>query len=77
MTTAREYARRILKCAPLAIRATKHCALQGLKYSSSQDAMAAQLGGEFPLLDAMMRSDDTQEGLNAFLEKRKPDWQAR
>ncbi len=77
LTVARDYARRILKCAPLAIRASKHCALQGLKYASAEEAMAAQLAGEFPLLDDMMRSEDTQEGLNAFLEKRKPVWKAR
>jgi enoyl-CoA hydratase/carnithine racemase len=77
MATARNYARKILKCAPLSIRATKHCAMQGLKYASAQEAMAAQLDGDFEILDQMMRSEDTQEGLNAFLEKRKPNWQAR
>lgn len=75
--TARGYARKILKCAPLAIRATKHTALQGLKYASAEEAMAAQLDGKFEVLDEMMRSADTQEGLNAFLEKRKPVWRAK
>ena len=35
------------------------------------------LAGEFEVLDSMMKSEDTQEGLKAFLEKRKPVWQAR
>ncbi len=77
LAVARDYARRILKCAPLAVRATKHCALQGLRYASAEEAMAAQLGGAFPVLDDMMRSEDTREGLNAFVQKRKPVWQAR
>jgi crotonobetainyl-CoA hydratase len=77
MAVARDYARRILKCAPLAIRATKQTALQGLRYTNVQDAMQAQHAGEFKQLNAMMQSEDIREGLRAFMEKRKPQWLAR
>lgn len=77
MNTARAYAKRILKCSPLAIRATKQCALEGLKYPNVEQAMVAQQAYEFETLKTMMQSEDMQEGLRAFLEKRKPEWQAR
>jgi crotonobetainyl-CoA hydratase len=77
MTTARNYARKILKCAPLAIQATKHCALQGLRYSSVEEAMAAQLDHRFDKLEDMMHSEDIREGLQAFMDKRKPQWAGR
>ena len=77
MATARNYARKILKCAPLAIQATKHCALQGLKYNSVEEAMAAQLDHRFDKLEAMMHSEDIREGLQAFMDKRKPQWKGR
>lgn len=77
MARAREYARKILKCAPLAIQATKHVALQGLKYASVEEAMAAQLDHQFESLDKMIQSEDIREGLQAFMDKRKPQWQGR
>ncbi|MCR9103869.1 MAG: enoyl-CoA hydratase-related protein [Gammaproteobacteria bacterium] len=77
MSTAREYAAKILKCAPLAVRATKHCALAGRQYPSAQEAMEAQLAGRFGPLEAMYQSQDIREGLQAFMDKRKPQWQAR
>jgi len=75
MTVARDYARRILKCAPLAIQATKQCALQGMEYASVQEAMQAQQEKRFDKLERMMQSRDIREGLRAFMEKRKPHWQ--
>ncbi|MCP5092724.1 MAG: enoyl-CoA hydratase [Gammaproteobacteria bacterium] len=77
MNSAREYARRILKCAPLAVQSSKQCALQGLEYNSVRDAMQAQHDGKFDRLDAMMKGEDIREGLTAFMEKRKPVWKGR
>ncbi len=77
MSTARDYARRILKCAPLAVQASKQCALQGLEYNSVRDAMQAQHAGKFDRLDAMIKGEDIREGLTAFMEKRKPVWKGR
>jgi len=72
---SQKYARRILKCAPLAIQATKQCAFQGLEYASVHEAMQAQQNKRFDKLERMMQSRDIREGLRAFMEKRKPHWQ--
>lgn len=77
MTTARDYARRILKCAPLAIQASKQGAMEGLQYANVQQAMQAQLDKKFDAIETMMQSDDIREGLQAFMDKRKPQWKAR
>lgn len=77
MATARGCAGRILKCAPLAIQASKQCALQGLEYTSVREAMQAQHDGKFDKLDAMMNSEDIREGLQAFMEKRRPAWHGK
>lgn len=74
MDTARNYARKIIKCAPLAIRATKQCAIEGLELGSLNNALRAQAEGDFELLEKMMKSEDIIEGINAFMEKRKPVW---
>lgn len=74
MDTARNYARKIIKCAPLAIRATKQCAIEGLELGSLNNALRAQAEGDFELLEKMIKSEDIIEGINAFMEKRKPVW---
>lgn len=71
---AHDFANDILKCAPLAVQTTKHCALQGQRYASTEEAQQAQHAGEFSVMDKMMQSADVQEGMQAFMEKRKPVW---
>ncbi len=66
---AKETARHILKCAPLAIQATKQCDLSGLNENGIAAAMQKQLDGGYPALQKMYRSEDIKEGLNAFVEK--------
>ncbi len=77
LQAAREMAVRIMRCAPLAVQATKQCVLEGLNYAGVPAAQQAQEDGVFERLDVMMQSEDIREGLNAFLEKRKPQWQGR
>lgn len=77
METARKYAKKILKCAPLAVQATKQCAMQGLNYAGTKAAQQAQSDNAFDRLEAMILSEDIHEGILAFTEKRKPVWKGK
>tara|TARA_R100000900_G_scaffold127863_1_gene103054 strand:- start:239046 stop:239843 length:798 start_codon:yes stop_codon:yes gene_type:complete len=67
-------AERLLRCAPLALRATKECAVNGSAYPSVFDALDAQDRGVFSSLQTMLLSQDIREGLDAFVSKRRPTW---
>ena len=72
MSKAEELAGKILENAPLAVRAIKEAAIRGL-HLSLQDRLSVAA-----LVSARVRnSEDSQEGLNAFKEKRAPVWKAR
>jgi enoyl-CoA hydratase/carnithine racemase len=73
MEAARRWADQILECAPLSVRASKQCALQGLEKAGLEEAMA----GRYEALRDMVKSRDFVEGPRAFAEKRKPEWQGR
>lgn len=68
---------RVLRCAPLAIRATSQCVLGGLSHAGVPAASQSQEEAAFPALQAMMLSEDIREGLNAFPEKRKLEYKRR
>jgi crotonobetainyl-CoA hydratase/dehydration protein DpgD len=59
----------ILACAPLAVRSTKACAMQGLDLPL-RDAMTRQYEAE----TIRQRSQDSVEGPRAFAQKRPPRW---
>ncbi|MDH3211752.1 MAG: enoyl-CoA hydratase-related protein [Myxococcales bacterium] len=73
LDAARCWADQILECAPLSVRASKQCALQGLEEGGVEQAMK----GRYDALRAMIQSADFTEGPRAFAEKRKPQWQGR
>jgi enoyl-CoA hydratase/carnithine racemase len=62
----------ILACAPLSLRAIK----QVVRRTSTLTAVEAQ-AVRLPALVAALQSDDSEEGVRAFREKRKPKWAGR
>lgn len=62
----------LLSCAPLALRAMKQL-VNNTRHLSIEDAIALKL----PSVFALFGSHDSQEGVAAFTEKRKPNWQGR
>ncbi len=70
--TVDEWVNDILRCAPLAVRATKETAMRGLDRSLSE-AFAA----DYPAETARRESADAREGPRAFAEKREPSWQGK
>ncbi len=74
MTAAKVWAQRVLKCSPVAIRATKQVVRKGLNNVSVEDAMAGQERGDYLALSEWSASHDTKEGIDAFVQKRSPEW---
>jgi enoyl-CoA hydratase/carnithine racemase len=67
------WAGEILECSPLAVRATKQAAIEGLDAPSLADAMT----GEYSEVAKNRGSEDSREGPRAFAERRKPAWTGR
>jgi len=66
------WTRSLLACAPLSLRAIKQVARLTGQLSPAQ-AQATRL----PALVAALQSEDADEGVRAFQEKRKPQWRGR
>ena len=74
MEVARRWAAEILKCAPLAVRLTRELAMEVLE----GEEFAALLGRRrLDFAARLFATQDTQEGMRAFLEKRAPVWLGR
>ncbi|MCH9671278.1 MAG: enoyl-CoA hydratase/isomerase family protein [Gammaproteobacteria bacterium] len=67
-----EWVQDILRCAPLAVRATKEAAMRGLDYPLAQAFYT-----DYATERQRRLSDDAVEGPRAFAEKRTPDWKGR
>ncbi len=62
----------MLLCAPLALRSTKQCAMQGLGLP-----LSAAMSQTYEWEEKRKASADALEGPRAFSEKRKPNWTGR
>ncbi len=68
-----EYIRKFTSLSGRALRLTKRAVDQSL-YTNVIEGISAT---EKLYLGELMKTEDAQEGLNAFLEKRKPVWKNR
>jgi crotonobetainyl-CoA hydratase len=62
----------VLACAPLSVRAIKQVVRRTAQLSAAE--ARDQL---LPALAEALQSEDAQEGVRAFIEKRKPVWQGK
>ena len=72
MAEAEKMANALCDNGPLAVRAVKEAAYRGIEMSL-QEGMEL----ERALAVKVMSSEDTQEGVNAFVQKRKPEYKAK
>jgi enoyl-CoA hydratase len=72
VTAAHELAERINACAPVAVRETRRL-IHELRNADDAEGTAASNGG----MATAMSSQDFNEGLMAFIEKRDPQWTGR
>jgi enoyl-CoA hydratase len=64
----------IARCGPLAVKAAKEIAWRSVAESwSDEDGWREQM----PIVAPVRKSEDMQEGLRAFAEKREPVWKGR
>jgi enoyl-CoA hydratase len=69
---AKRVARAIAEKGPVGVRLAKEAVNQAF-----ETPLAAGLGSERKAFHLALSSEDAQEGMNAFLEKRKPDFKGR
>lgn len=72
MAEATKMAEKLCENSPMAVRATKEAFIRGQQVTLREGLHIAQLVSQ-----RLRQTEDYQEGLRAFAEKRKPVWKAR
>ena len=76
MSTARAWAGKLAGVAPLALQSIKEL-LRAIEGDTIQDAFNTMRSADLPIYRALLGSDDAQEGISAFVEKRAADFKGK
>lgn len=74
MVVARRWAEEIMLCSPIAVRYTKQLAMAAVE---GEEWTAAMTRKRLEIRKGLRMTADLKEGVDAFLNKRKPHWQGQ